>query len=157
MKPESISNIKKELLHIPPDQLLAICLRLAKYKAENKALLSYLLFKAYDQDAFIEEVKKEIDTQFKQLNKTQTYLAKKTVRKVMRTTQMYIKFSGEKTTEIELLIYFCRKMKGSGLTLRYGSVLGNLYMRQLERIRKVLATLHEDLQMDYHDRVDVLS
>jgi hypothetical protein len=157
MKPESISTIKKELLQMPPDQLAIFCMRLAKYKTENKELLSYLLYQANDQETFIDEVKKEIDFQFKNLNKTQTHLAKKTVRKVLRTTLKYIKFSGEKTTELDLLIYFCRKLKSTGITLRYGTVLGNLYLRQYERIKKVLSGLHEDLQLDYTHEMEMIS
>jgi len=157
MKPESISTIKKELLQMPPDLLAAFCMRLAKYKTENKELLSYLLYLANDQETFIEEVKKEIDFQFKNLNKSQTHLAKKTVRKVLRTTLKYIKFSGEKTTELNLLIYFCQKLKGAGVPLREGTVLGNLYLRQYERIKKVLSGLHEDLQLDYTNEMEKIS
>ena len=157
MKPESISTIKNELLQQTPDKLVEFCLRLAKYKVENKELLNYLIFLSYDQESYIKEVKKEIDSQFKNLNKTKTYLAKKTVRKVLKTTQKYIKFSGEKTTELELLIYFCRKLKTSGLTLRYGTVLGNLYFRQFDRIKKVMSSLHEDLRLDYEDEFHKIS
>lgn len=153
MKPESINNIKKELLNQPPDKLIEYCFRLAKYKVENKELLNYLLFQAYDQDAYIKAVKEEIDSQFKNLNKSKTFLAKKTVRKVLKSTLKYIKFSAEKTTELELLIYFCMKMKKTGLPLRNGSVLGNLYNRQVERVNKILGALHEDLQLDYADDV----
>ena len=156
MKPESISTIKKELLDLPPDKLIEYCMRLAKYKVENKELLSYLLFNSHDQEFFIKEVKKEIDIQFKNLNKSKTFLAKKTVRKVLKTTQKFIKFSKTSTTELELLIYFCRKLKTSGLPLRFGTVLGNLYMRQVDRIRKVFASLHEDLQLDYKTEVEGL-
>jgi hypothetical protein len=157
MKPESIGTLKKELLHLSPDVLAAYCLRMAKHKVENKELLSYLIYHSNDQNLFIEEVKKVIDEQFKNLNTSRTFLAKKTVRKVLRTTQKYIKFSGEKTTELELLIYFCRKMKTAGLPLRYGSVLGNLFMRQVDRIQKVQGMLHEDLQMDYADDIAKIS
>lgn len=156
MKPQSISAIKKELLHLPPDKLIEYCMRMAKYKVENKELLSYLIFNSYDQETFIEEVKKEIDSQFKNLNKSKVFLAKKTIRKVLKTTQKFIKFSKEPTTELELLIYFCKKLKTSGLVLRYGTVLGNLYIRQVNRIRKVQAGLHEDLQLDYADEVEKL-
>lgn len=142
---------------MPPDQLAAFCMRLVKYKTENKELLSYLLYQANDQETFIEEVKKEIDIQFKNLNRSQTHLAKKTVRKVLRTTQKYIKFSGVKTTELDLLIHFCQKLKSAGLPLRYGTVLGNLYLRQFERIKKVLGGLHEDLQLDYADEMEKIS
>lgn len=156
MKPESLSTLKTELSQVEPDRLVAICLKLARHKTENKELLNYLLFQSHDQEAFIKEVKEEIDIQFKNLNKTSGYLAKKTVRKVLKSTTKYIKFSGEATTELELLIYFCRKLKVSGLPLRHGSVLGNLYLRQFERIRKVLSSLHEDLQLDYEQMVSTL-
>ncbi len=153
MKPESISKIKKELLHAPSDKLVEFCLRLAKYKTENKELLNYLIYWDTDSELYVQEVKKVIDEQFGNLNKSSAFLAKKTVRKVLRTTQKYIKFSKEKTIELDLLIYFCRKLKTSGLPLRYGTVLGNIYMRQFDRINKVLGMLHEDLQMDYADEV----
>jgi hypothetical protein len=157
MKPESISNLKKELLHLPPDVLADYCIRLAKHKTENKELLNYLLYQANDQALFIDEVKKEIDLQMKSLNKSQHHLAKKTIRKVLRTTLKYIKFSGEKTTELELLIYFCKKLRLSGVSLRFGSVMGNLYMRQHARAQKVLGMLHEDIQMDYADEMNLIS
>jgi len=153
MKPESLSTIKKELLHQPPDKLIEYCFRLSKYKVENKELLNYLLFQAHDQEEFIKDVKHEIDSQFKNLNTSQTYLAKKTIRKVLKTTQKYIKFSGENTTELELLIYFCKKLKKSGVSIRYGTVLGNLYMRQLAQAKKVLSKMHEDLQLDYESEM----
>ena len=31
------------------------------------------------------------------------------------------------------------------------SALGNLYWRQVQKIKKTLATLHEDLQFDYEE------
>lgn len=156
MKPESISRLKKELLHAPPDKLIEYCLRMAKYKSENKELLNYMIYWDTDPDLYVDEVKKVIDEQFSNLNKSSSFLAKKTVRKVLRTTQKYIKFSKSKTIELGLLIYFCRKLKTSGLPLRYGSVLGNMYLRQYERIKKVLLMLHEDLQLDYADEINRL-
>lgn len=153
MKSESISTLKKELLHLPPDLLASYCLRMAKYKVENKELLSYLIYHSNDQSIFIDEAKKEIEEQFGNLNTSRTFLAKKTIRKVLRTTQKYIKFSGAKTTELDLLIHFCRKMKTTGIPLRYGTVLGNIYMRQTERIKKVIGMLHEDIQMDYTEEL----
>jgi hypothetical protein len=157
MKSESISTIRNELQHVKPDQLIAICLRLAKYKTENKELLNYLLFQSCDEEQFVTGAKKEMDEQFKSLNNSSIFLAKKTVRKVLKTTQKYIKFSGSKTTEMDLLIHFCRKLKVAGIPLRKNGVLGNLYLRQFERIRKVHAALHEDLQQDYANEMEKIS
>ncbi len=156
METASISHIRKELKLIPPQQLQELCLRLARYKKENKELLSYLLFDSINEQEFIKSVKEEIDNQFLMLNKTSAYLAKKTLRKVLRTTQKHIKFSGIKETEIELLIYFCKKMRKSGITSRHNRVILNMYWRQVDRIIKVHSSLHEDLQFDYEDDIKML-
>jgi hypothetical protein len=156
MKSESISTLKKEVESLPQELIVQYCIRMAKYKTENKELLNYLIFHAYDQQLFIDAVKDEVDQQFKVLNKSNLYLAKKTVRKALKTTHKYIKFSGNNQTELDLLIHFCKKLKASGLPLYHGKVLGNLYIRQVERIDKVLSTLHEDLQMDYASEVKLI-
>lgn len=156
MQTASLSEIKKELKTIAPEQLQDLCTRLAKYKKENKELLNYLLFEAIDEQAFIKNVKEEIDEQFYGLNRTSFYLAKKTLRKVLRTTQKYIKFSGSKETEIELLIYFCEKMKKSGIRMRSHRVILNMYLRQVERIKKIHSALHEDLQYDFQEALENL-
>lgn len=156
MEIASISNIKKELKHLPPEELQAIINRLAKYKKENKELLSYLLFEAYNEDEFIRQVKEEIDLQFLNLNKTSFYLAKKTLRKVLRTTNKYIRFSGKKETEIELLLYFCKKMKASRLNYKSSRVVFNMYINQVKRIQKVISMLHEDLQFDFREELENL-
>jgi hypothetical protein len=156
METASLSEIKKELKSVSPQQLQEICIRLAKYKNENKELLSYLLFDSYNHQVFIDNVKIEIDWQFANLNQSSFYLAKKTLRKVLRTTRKYIRFSGSKQTEIELLIYFCRKLQTTGLHRRSSMVIRNMYNREVERILKVLSLLHEDLQYDYREEVEKL-
>lgn len=156
MDTASISHIKKELKNLPPENLQEIVLRLAKYKKENKELLSYLLFDAHNESEYIRMVKEEIDEQFLSLNKTSFYLAKKTLRKVLRTTKKHIRFSGKKETEIELLLYFCKKIKDSRLNYKSSKVVFNLYLNQVKRIQKVISMLHEDLQYDYHDELEAL-
>jgi hypothetical protein len=151
MKAASLKELKTELSTLYPAQVLDICMHLAKYKKENKEYLTYLLFEADDEQSYIKEVKDQIDEQFADLNKSSLYLAKKTLRKVLRTTNKYIKYSGSKQTEVELLIYFCKKIRRTGIPLRANTVVGNLYMRQIQRINKALATLHEDLQYDYSE------
>lgn len=156
METASISVIKKELKNIPPEELQTILARLAKYKKENKELLSYLLFEAYNEQAFVQSVKEEIDEQFSNLNSSSFYLAKKTIRKVLKTTNKYIRFSGIKETEIQLSIYFCRKLKESRLNYKSSRVVFNMYLNQIKRIRKVLSMLHEDIQFDYKEEIENL-
>jgi hypothetical protein len=157
METASVSNIKKELKTRSPDEFQALLLRLAKFKKENKELLSYLLFETQNEQAFIESVKEEMDEQFTRLNRTSLYLAKKTLRKVLRTTNKYVRFSGSKQTEIELCLYFCEKMKNMGIRLSSNRVLLSMYQRQILRIRTVYSKLHEDLQFDYEEAVKKLS
>ena len=156
METASLSEIKKELKTQSPQQLQELTIRLAKYKKENKELISYLLFEAFNQSAFIQSVKEEIDEQFTNLNRSSFYLAKKTIRKVLRTTKKHIRFSGKKETEVELLMYFCRKLKSSKLNYKSSRVVFNLYINQVKRIRKVISMLHEDLQYDYREELEAL-
>jgi len=157
METASLSILKKELKTLPPDVLHQLIVRLAKYKKENKELLSYLLFETQNEQAFIISVKEEMDEQFTHLNKTSIYLAKKTLRKVLRTTNKYLRFSGSKETEIELRLYFCEKMKGMGYRLKNNRVLFNMYQRQVQLIHNANSKLHEDLQYDYEEAVKKLS
>ena len=156
METASISEIKRELKHLPPEILQQHIIRLTKFKKENKELLSYLLFESANEIAFIKNVKEEIDDQFLNLNRSSMYLAKKTLRKVLRTIHKYIRFSANKETEIELLIYFCKKMKSSRLNYRHNRVVFNMYINQMKRINKVLCVLHEDLQYDYKEQLESL-
>ena len=149
MKAASISIVKKELSMRPPKDVLDICMRLAKYKKENKELLSYLLFEANDEQQYIISVKHEIDVQFAEINRNTLYFMKKSIRKILRTTQKFIRYSVISITEVELLIYFCGKLKTSGIPIHTSTALSNLYLAQIQKIRHALATLHEDLQYDY--------
>jgi hypothetical protein len=153
MKAATLSELKNELHTIAPAQVLELCLHLAKYKKENKELLSYLLFDAGDENTYINNVKDEIDEQLLNLNRSSLYLAKKTLRKILRTTNKHIRYSGNKRTEADLLIYFCKKLKGSGVPLHKSVALTNLYQRQIQKIKKALSTLHEDLQYDYQEEL----
>lgn len=156
MNPASISEIKKALSTFNKDEIAELCLRLARYRKENKELLTYLIFEADDQGLFIKHVKEEIDEQFSQMNLSNFYLAKKTIRKVLRSTGKYIKFSGSKQTEVELLLYFCRKLKDSSLPWQEHKITSNIFERQVAKIEKAIQSLHEDLQFDYGQELEKL-
>ena len=155
MKTVTISELKRGLQNLPLNELPDLCLRLAKYKKENKELLTYLLFEADDEPEFIRTIKLEIDQQFSELSWNSPYLTKKSLRKILNYTNQRIRYSGQKRTEVELLIYFCRKFKKES-PFRSNLVIKNMYLRQVQRIKKTLLTLHEDLQFDYSDQVDLL-
>ena len=83
------------------------------------------------------------------MNISSVYLAKKSIRRILRLVTKHIKYSGSRQTEAELLIFFCLKMRKLSLPFHESKVLTNLYDRQLNNINKALATLNEDLQFDY--------
>jgi hypothetical protein len=68
MKSSTVQEIKQELVAAKPAQLVELCLRLARFKKENKELLTYLLFEAHDEQGYISGIKKEIDEQFAGIN-----------------------------------------------------------------------------------------
>ena len=53
MRAATIQEIKQELATVKPAQLMSLCLRLAKFKKENKELLTYLLFEAGDEAGYL--------------------------------------------------------------------------------------------------------
>lgn len=149
MKAATVVQIKKELQHRNPSELLELCLRLSKFKKENKELLTYLLFEAHDESGYLETVKAELDEQFSLINTNSYFYIKKSVRKILRTLKKYARYSGKKETEVELLIYFCQKLKDFTPSIARNTTLVNLYERQLIYLDKKIAALHEDLQYDY--------
>lgn len=149
MQTATISEIKKALTTLTPQEISEMCLRLARFKKENKELLTYLIFEADDQTLFLKHVKEEMDHQFSLMNHSNLFLAKKTMRKVLRTTQKFIRFAGSKQIEVELLLYFCESLKNCGLPIEKHPVTSNLYHNQINKIKKTLQSLHEDLQYDY--------
>ena len=150
MKAASLHELKKELQEIPPNQLLDLCIALAKYKKDNKEFLGYLLFEAHDKVAFVKGIKEEIDSYFVDL-KTQgnLYFVKKGLRKVLRVLTKYSKYMGDKALTAEILIYFCMKLKDSGIPYRKSPLIVNLYNQQINKINSLVSALHEDLQQDY--------
>lgn len=156
MESASLNEIRKELRHLDADAIHEICMRLAKYKKENKELLHYLLFEAHNEQAYIEKIKDEVSDLFKTLPDGHTYYIKKTLRKILRHVTRQVKYSGIPQTELELRIYFCLKIKEARVPLNTGSVLYNLYNQQKNRIDSILKKLPEDLQSDYHAELNSL-
>ena len=149
MKIESIVTSKKELQHLSKDELLQLCLRLGRFKKENKALLTYLLFESHDEDSYILSVKQTLDTDFNGINTDSYFYMKKTIRKILRQIKIYCRYSLKKTTEVELLIYFCERLNELKPNIHKNITLSNLYERQIVAIKKKISVLHEDLQYDY--------
>ena len=154
MKAAGIRELKKELNTLSQKELVEVCLKVSKFKKENKELLSYLLFEASDEQAYIESVKSDIDEQFKEIRWHSYYYANKGVRKILRILKKYIRYSKLKETEVALLIHFCKHLKNQGMGRN--KTLENIYDRQLTLIQKSIEKLHEDLQFDYQQDLEEL-
>ncbi|MGN6532489.1 MAG: hypothetical protein ACTHK0_12170 [Ginsengibacter sp.] len=153
MKPASISEIKKELEKRDFNELQGYCLRLARFKKENKELLAFLLFESDNVPAYIENVKQETDAQFEEINKRNIYFIKKSIRKILRSVNKHIRFSQSKQTEAELLIHFCNCIRRYSIPIKNSRQLMNLNESQLKKINAALSTLHHDLQYDLKKQI----
>ena len=129
MKAATVRELKQEISGRSHDELVKLCLRLSKFKKENKELLTYLLYESSNESAYINNVKKEIERDFEEINKDSYFYIKKSVRKILRNTKKYIRYSGKKETEVELLIYFCTELKEIIPISHKLAPLQNLYLR----------------------------
>jgi hypothetical protein len=157
MKAASLNEIKKELKTLDPETVQELCMRLAKYKKENKELLTYLLYEADNEQSYIAAIKEDLDELFAELpSRNNLYYVKKSLRKILRFANKQIKYSGIKQTELELRIYFCTKIREAKIPLREGTVLFNLYQQQLKKIYAIVVKLSEDLQLDYQSEIKMI-
>lgn len=148
MKAASISEIKKELQEKKNSELIEYCLRLSKFKKENKELLAFLLFDQDHLDTYIKAIKHEIITLFDEISNTHIYYLKKSVRKILRQVNKQTRIIGSKQAEAELLIQFCNSLKAFPGSLLRNKQMAKIYENQIGKIEKALSTLHPDLQYD---------
>lgn len=143
-----LQQIKKEVQHLSQEQLAELCLRLVRYKKENKELLAYLLFEANNESDFIESIKAEAGFMFSQLP-AQSYFTAKGLRKILKMLTKYTKFIGSKPAEIDLLLNFCQNyLQYIGRQTSYKPIR-LILTRQVDKIKTSIGKLHEDLQFDY--------
>ncbi len=157
MKAASVNEIKSALESLSHAQLESLCLRLVKFKKENKELATYMLFEADNPTGYIQEVIADMEAGFTAINQSSLYYAKKSVRKLLREANKHIRYIGSKTAEVELLTAWCRLLKNSGIPFSNSTALLNLYQGQLKKIRKTIDTLHEDLRYEYTRALDKLA
>lgn len=156
MNTYSINQIKKTINSMDAGDLAAICLRMAKYKKENKELLSYLLYESTDEANYIEQVQAEIDMMFDLLIDNGSYKYMKQIRKIARFISKPMKYSGQASTQVEILIYFTTKLKVILKKKSNLTALQNLYLQQIKKIDTTMSKLHEDIQYDYVRTIESL-
>lgn len=149
MESLKLSSIKSELSAKSQKQLIEICLRLSRFKNENKELVSYLIGYEGREADFRKDCKLEIFELFQTVNTSSVFLAKKTIRKILRSINKYSRISSNSETQIQLLIYFCECINELDIDMNKSQVLANLYFSQIKKARNLIEKLHEDLQYDY--------
>ncbi|WP_299061549.1 hypothetical protein [uncultured Polaribacter sp.] len=149
MKAVTIKQLKDELSHKSASDLKDLCLHLARFKKENKELLTYLLFESHDEESFIATIKEEVDIQFSEINTKSFFYIRKSVRKILTSIKKHIRYSKKKETEVELLLYFCKKLKAFKPSINRSTRLQSVFDTQVRMIKKAIEKLHEDLQYDF--------
>lgn len=157
MKAATIAELKQELTNLSQKELIELCLRLGRFKKENKELLTYLLYESHDEEGYIRNVKKEIEEQFGTINLSHLYFAKKTLRKILRIISKHVRYTGSRQAEAEWLIHFCKQINEHNIPVEKNQALLNLYNHQVKKIKAAIDTLHEDLQYDYLKQMRELS
>jgi hypothetical protein len=154
MNAASVKEIKTGLEQLTQKELVEACLRLVKFKKDNKELLTYLLFEEADEAGYVSNVKETLALIFEDVNRTNLYFAKKTLRKIVRTANKFIRYSKEPTTEAEILLYVAEEILNLGLNMKKNTALENIYLSIIKKIRKAVGSMHEDLQYDYLRQLD---
>ncbi len=154
METASAKELRDELKHRSESELRDIVLRLSRFKKENKELLSYLLFQSHNEDDYIANIKTLIDEKLLEINTSNGYYAKKAIRRILRETKKFVRYSGSKETEVALLIHFCRSLQETHPRLMNVKVIKDIVERQVVLIKVRISTLHEDLQYDFEEEIN---
>ena len=156
MKAVTIKQLKDELAHKSAADLKELCLQLARFKKENKELLTYLMFESHDEETYIQTLKEEVDAQFEEINTKSFFYIRKGSRKILTSIKKHIRYSKKKETEAELLLYFCKKLKAFKPSIKRSTRLQSIFDTQVRMIKRVIEKLHEDLQYDFQLELDEL-
>lgn len=152
MKAESIAVLKKALLRLEHGELLETCVRLIRFKKENKELLTYLLFLSDDEPSFVAYLCEEIDEAFL----LRPDMHKKTLRKLIRWMDKCVRISGVKETEVQVRIHFCRALNESETHYRRSRVMTNMYIGQIKKATRAIEKFHEDVKREYEHELHEL-
>lgn len=156
MKIASLAEIKKELSFLTEQELLSLILELSKFSRDNKAFLYFKLFERNNPRLFVEMVQEELEMEFMKANTKHYHYAKKSAQAIRRKLNKNLKLTKDKAVHIELIIYFCQKLKLYGYLNFRHPVIDNLYKVQVGKAEKLISTLHEDLQYDFQMMLEEL-
>ncbi len=149
MKPATTKQLKEELQMQSHSNLVKYCLRLAKFKRENKELLSYLLYDSYNEADYINEIKHELSELFAQVNTRSPYIAKKNLRKILRLAQRYIRYSEIPETGADIYLFICIELQKINWHFTIPSGMQRIFSFAQNKLQSAIEKLHEDLKYEY--------
>jgi hypothetical protein len=154
MKAASVKEIKSALENLPASVLVDLCLRVVKFRNENKELATYVLFDEANEAAYVRSVHESLELLFADVHKTNPYYAKKTLRKIVRIANKFIRYSSQENTGVDILLFVAQQMRPFYLDMKKSTALENIYLGVIKKIKKLTSGLHEDLQYDYLRQLD---
>lgn len=156
MKAKSLRELREELVYAEKQDLVDFCLQLARFKLENKELLTYELFYKHNKDLYLSEIEAHIDKEFDGLNDASYFYLKKGVQKINRHVKKYIRIAKNPEIEVHLLLYFLKKFTTYEPDLLKDRILNNMYHREYKLVKNRIEKLHPDLQFDYKMALEIL-
>ncbi len=156
MKAVTVKELKNALQEQSPQELIELCLQLAKFKKDSKELLTYLLFEAHDLEAYRASVIQYIHSSFAEINTKNYFYIRKSARRILTQTKKYIRYAKDKETEVELLLAYCAALKAIEPNIFESPRLANVFQTQFNLAKKAVSNLHEDLQYDFNVAFEAL-
>lgn len=153
MHSASIDTIKTELKQLPPRQVLELLLRLARFKKENKELLTYILFESANESDYVEQVKKEIAEEMEEIDGLPGYQYKKQFRKIQRKINKPIKYMGNKSATAELYLHMVKMISEKKKTIYLATFLDKTVQQYIVKIEKLLPGIEDDLATDLRKKM----
>lgn len=157
MTPASVDQIKKELQKLPPKKVLDLALRLARFKKENKELITYLLFEAGDEPGYIQSLQIEIDEMLGEIHKGPSATIKKQLRRITRLINRQTKYIGSKSAAVELHLHLCNGIYNHPDNLLNITSANTIFQQQLSKATRLVPLVEDDLQYDFQLTIDQLT
>jgi hypothetical protein len=154
MQAASVETIKAELRQLPPKEVLDLLLRLARFKKENKELLTYLLFESADEAGYIEQIKAEIKEELEKIDGLPAYQYKKQFRKIQRKINKPIKYTSSKTAAVELYMHMVNIINEKKKTIFIRAFLEKNLVQYISKIEKLLPGISDDLAHDIRRQLE---
>ena len=150
-KNPTLAQLKKEIQTLPAEKIIALITKLGKFNALNKQLITYELFDAETPETYISDLKVEINDALNLIKLDSWYNQKKTFKKFMKTIGNYKKIMANNEMELQMHLAIATKIYHILTHEKYdiNFIIEAQLFKSIALIKKLIDTLHQDLQYDY--------